>query len=250
MTTVFENPANGYRVKVDTFTAWLWTSIFGPFFFLFRGNILHFFLWFLVGGISAGAGIFIYPFFAANILRRTYYERGYRVVEQRPTDGKTFLLVAAVLLVPPIGGFVLLEAISSSYDRADSRNSQQSKLTQVQPTFAPSHQQRFAEPHESSDSTENSNSKIETPEAESTKSDADRQQEQLYFITGVAKDDMLNIRSGPGANYPTVGRLPATFGGIRIIEGPVMSDTEWVRISFGGQSGWVAQRYLAPQPRR
>src|ERR1700730_863167 len=108
----------------------------------------------------------------------------------------------------------------------------------------------FAELHDRSDSTENNNSKTETPEAEPTKSDADFQQEQLYFITD-AKDGMLNIRSGPGANYPTVNRLPVTFGGIRIIEGPVMNDTtEWVRISFGEKSGWVARRYLAQQPRR
>ena len=93
---MFENPANGYKVKVDSFSAFVWTTIFGPFYFLFRGNTLHFFLS-LLFSLSA-IGWFIYPFFAASILRRMYYERGYRVVEERPTGLKAPLIVAILFV--------------------------------------------------------------------------------------------------------------------------------------------------------
>jgi hypothetical protein len=66
----------------------------------------------------------------------------------------------------------------------------------------------------------------------------------LYYVS--APD--LNVRQGPGANFPTVVKLPGGFKGIRITGASVMNDTtEWVPVAFADQSGWVARRYIEPQ---
>lgn len=68
--------------------------------------------------------------------------------------------------------------------------------------------------------------------------------ETLYYVS--APD--LNVRQGPGANFPTVVKLPGGFKGIRITGASVMNDTtEWVPVAFADQSGWVARRYIEPQ---
>ena len=70
-----------------------------------------------------------------------------------------------------------------------------------------------------------------------------------YVVTGVARNDTLNVRSGPGSNYSVVARLPNGSGGIQIVGAPVMNgSTEWVRINIGNrQSGWVTANFLKPQ---
>ena len=70
-----------------------------------------------------------------------------------------------------------------------------------------------------------------------------------YVVTGVARNDTLNVRSGPGSNYSVVARLPNGCGGIQTVGAPVMNGpTEWVRIEFGShQAGWVTPNFLKPQ---
>lgn len=73
--------------------------------------------------------------------------------------------------------------------------------------------------------------------------------ETFYTTIGVAHGDTLKVRTGPGANYPIIERLSSGFSGLRIVGGPVTNDTtEWVKIAFAGRTGWVARRYLTPQP--
>lgn len=139
MTTVFENPANGYRVKVDGLASFLWMSIIGPFYFLARGNTRHFFfgffLYFLV------LPYLIYPFFAASILRTMYNERGYRVVEERPTSIKGPLILGILVVTfIVIFAFVRLGGDVKSVDALSSQHSgnQHRTVEQQAPLGVPS----------------------------------------------------------------------------------------------------------------
>lgn len=256
MTVVFENPHNGYRVTVDSVLAWLWTSIFGPFFFLFRGSTLHFFVWWLVAFTAVGP--LLYPFFAASILRRMYYERGYRAVEQRPTSLATVAVVAAVFIVPILFFvFILSLGATSSHDSQSSAAAPQPSIARVAaPQRTPARVAAVPATPAAAEETTPIPADAATAVMSQPTSVAMSQRtpvatpEELYTTTGVVPGDTLNVRSGPGANYPVVERLSSGFGGLRIIGAPVMNDTtEWVQISFAAQSGWVARRYLtAEQP--
>ncbi len=66
-------------------------------------------------------------------------------------------------------------------------------------------------------------------------------------VVGVRWDDLLNVRSGPGASFDVVGELdPMTAGiwgtgrGWQLPGGDV-----WWEIESGGVTGWVNQRYLS-----
>uniref|UniRef100_UPI003784C8C5 SH3 domain-containing protein n=1 Tax=Prosthecobacter sp. TaxID=1965333 RepID=UPI003784C8C5 len=74
------------------------------------------------------------------------------------------------------------------------------------------------------------------------------QPDALYSVVGIARDDTLNVRSGPSANHEIVARLPNGSSQLRIVAAPVMNGTtEWVQITFGNLTGWVAKLYLRPE---
>jgi hypothetical protein len=62
-----------------------------------------------------------------------------------------------------------------------------------------------------------------------------------YRVTGVAGNDVLNIRSAPSADRPIVGTIPPSGRGIRIVD---RCDGQWCPIEYGGIRGWVNRRYL------
>lgn len=84
-----------------------------------------------------------------------------------------------------------------------------------------------------------------------------------YFaVTGVAANDVLNIRSGPSARDRIVGTIPPKGGGIRNLgcQGGLSFDEwrtaseaqreagknrRWCRIEYRDVEGWVAGRFLA-----
>lgn len=67
----------------------------------------------------------------------------------------------------------------------------------------------------------------------------------LYNVRGVAADDQLNIRTGPGTRYDIIGGLEPDA---RSIEVTARSDTgRWGRINASERAGWVSMRYLARQ---
>jgi hypothetical protein len=101
MTTSFEHPGNGYRVQVNDGSAFVWTLLFGGFFFLVRGSVRHFFIGLILGACTFGLSWLIYPFFAAGILRTMYFERGYREVPTPESSG-SLAPVFLLLLVAPI----------------------------------------------------------------------------------------------------------------------------------------------------
>ena len=61
-------------------------------------------------------------------------------------------------------------------------------------------------------------------------------------VSGVAADDVLNLRAEPRADAPLVGALSPTAGGIEVVrrvEG-------WAYVKSGGQAGWASARFLLP----
>lgn len=67
----------------------------------------------------------------------------------------------------------------------------------------------------------------------------------FYLVVGIAPGDALNVRIGPGTRYATIARLSNGFSGIGIVGEPVVNDaTEWVKIAFREETGWVNKLYL------
>src|SRR5262245_14095900 len=58
-------------------------------------------------------------------------------------------------------------------------------------------------------------------------------------VPATAQTD-LNVRSGPGTNYPVVGSIQ---GGETVDAGSCSGS--WCRVSFSGGSGWASRSYLA-----
>jgi len=67
-----------------------------------------------------------------------------------------------------------------------------------------------------------------------------------WRVVGVAADDMLNVRAGPSAATEDIGDLPPGTGGIEIAA--ISADGGWGRLLWQEGDGWVAMRYLAPDP--
>ncbi|HUO90250.1 MAG TPA: SH3 domain-containing protein [Rhizomicrobium sp.] len=63
-----------------------------------------------------------------------------------------------------------------------------------------------------------------------------------FAVTGVADDDSLNLRAAPDAKAARVGTLASHATGIAITE---TNANGWVKVSKGGQSGWVNAKFLA-----
>lgn len=108
-TSTFENPSNGYRVSVSDGSAFIWTLLFGGLYFLARGSTRHFIISWVLAFCTFGLSWLIYPFFAADALRKMYYERGYRLVEttvsgsSRPANSSSSI-IALLFLAAIIGG--------------------------------------------------------------------------------------------------------------------------------------------------
>lgn len=69
-----------------------------------------------------------------------------------------------------------------------------------------------------------------------------------YMVVGVAADDVLNVRSGPGVDNGIVGTIPYSAINVAIVgEGVTVGDSTWVPIQYEFLSGWINLRYLAPR---
>ncbi len=67
-----------------------------------------------------------------------------------------------------------------------------------------------------------------------------------HRVTGVAADDTLNVRAEPSASSADIGDLPHDAVGIEVIETNASGD--WGRIVWEEGNGWIATRFLAPDP--
>lgn len=62
-----------------------------------------------------------------------------------------------------------------------------------------------------------------------------------FDVTGVAADDVLNIRAEPSASAPIIGTLAPDATRIEVTE----ERRGWARVNTGERAGWVSARYLA-----
>ncbi|MFY0308346.1 SH3 domain-containing protein [Leisingera sp. D0M16] len=69
----------------------------------------------------------------------------------------------------------------------------------------------------------------------------------LHSVTGVAADDVLNIRSAPSASASIVGSLAPGQSGVEVVQAD--DSGKWGLVNSGERSGWAALRYLAREPR-
>lgn len=63
----------------------------------------------------------------------------------------------------------------------------------------------------------------------------------LFDVSGVAANDVLNIRTEPNASAPIIGTLAADTEAVEIVE----ERRGWGRVNAAEQSGWVSMRYLS-----
>jgi uncharacterized protein YgiM (DUF1202 family) len=69
-----------------------------------------------------------------------------------------------------------------------------------------------------------------------------------YVVVGVASDDELNVRSGPGISYRVVGTIPPNGLNVQVgEEGKTVDGSPWVPVWYQGTSGWANSRFLARQ---
>lgn len=67
----------------------------------------------------------------------------------------------------------------------------------------------------------------------------------LFRVTGVASDDVLNIRAEPDARSPIIGHFRPDARGIEVMG--LAQNRRWGLVNTEGQSGWSSMRYLAPE---
>lgn len=67
----------------------------------------------------------------------------------------------------------------------------------------------------------------------------------LYDVTGVAADDVLNVRAAPTGSAEKFGELSATAQDIEVTA--INAAKTWGRINMGEVPGWVSMRYLKRQ---
>jgi hypothetical protein len=73
----FQNPSNGYTEQVRF--AGLWTLLFGPLYFAVKGVWTHAIIAFVL--MPTVISWFIYPFFARQIVIRSYLRAGWKPLQ-------------------------------------------------------------------------------------------------------------------------------------------------------------------------
>lgn len=64
-------------------------------------------------------------------------------------------------------------------------------------------------------------------------------------VTSISPGDRLNVRTGPGMNFPISAKLKNGTGGIHVTGDRVMNGLDdWVPVSFQGGKGWTRPKYL------
>ncbi|WP_226624830.1 COG3650 family protein [Alloyangia pacifica] len=67
----------------------------------------------------------------------------------------------------------------------------------------------------------------------------------FYAVSGVAADDVLNIRAAPDPEATRLGSLTPSARGVEV--SALNDDGTWGRIPMGEGVGWVSMAYLAPE---
>jgi hypothetical protein len=66
----------------------------------------------------------------------------------------------------------------------------------------------------------------------------------MFRVVNVRSDDVLNVRSGPSADFDVVGELPPGSRGIAVTSA---CRSRWCPVQHRSASGWVNSAYLAPE---
>lgn len=77
MNIKFQSPTNGYEVTDGGPFSWLWSLVFGGFYFAFRGNWGWFFIYGLLAIGTFGLSALVVPFFTYQINRTHLLRNGY-----------------------------------------------------------------------------------------------------------------------------------------------------------------------------
>lgn len=64
-------------------------------------------------------------------------------------------------------------------------------------------------------------------------------------VFGVAVGDVLNVRGGPGVDFPVVGELQPMDTAEMTGNGRIVDGSVWVEVAAGGVTGWAYMGYLA-----
>lgn len=65
----------------------------------------------------------------------------------------------------------------------------------------------------------------------------------LHRVTGVAANDVLNIRAAPTAQATILSGLAPGAGGIEVVA--LSPDARWGQVNLGEATGWVSMRFLS-----
>ena len=70
----------------------------------------------------------------------------------------------------------------------------------------------------------------------------------VLMVVGVAFDDVLNVRTGPGTDQPIVATLDPLFTDVVATgEHRIMTSSIWNEITAAGVTGWASARFMAFQ---
>lgn len=69
----------------------------------------------------------------------------------------------------------------------------------------------------------------------------------MFDVSGVAANDVLNVRSAPDAASPIAGSLLPDQTGVEVVQ--VSEDGKWGLINSAEGAGWAAMKFLTPQDR-
>lgn len=92
---------------------------------------------------------------------------------------------------------------------------------------------------------------------------AEEEPPRFWAVTGVASNDVLHLRDVPSADSKSLARIPFNARGLKHLgcrrNHPSMDQwvrmsaaqrhealTQWCRVEYHGQEGWVAGRFLRP----
>jgi len=65
---------------------------------------------------------------------------------------------------------------------------------------------------------------------------------ELFSVSNVAQDDMLNIRSEPQAIGEIIGQFSPNTTNIEVVA--FSADGQWAQVNIGESAGWVARKFL------
>ena len=71
----FKNPSNGYIEESNYI--FLWTLLFGTFYFMYKGIWSHVFISFILGVLTLGMSWILYPFITPAIVEKYYLQKGW-----------------------------------------------------------------------------------------------------------------------------------------------------------------------------